>query len=213
MAVIVVYDPSDPDVPNRVTKHIQSAHTPDYDSETNKLTNPDLSALSSVPVHHRKYDGTSAIVEMSQAEKDALVVLITSHGVSSGLVDTEIVITEDTTWQNLGGRVTNLASLMFLKFGHTDMSRAFARVPFRVKSDGAGAEIRLISVEEDGTITSLLATAHDVGDTLDAWKYHVFTTDVVPSSFYRLYCLQGRLNGATSATIGQVAMTLLDVGP
>ena len=72
MANIVVYNPSDPDVPNRVTKYHKSANTPDYNGEPNKLVNPDLAGVSGVNQLYWKYDGVSAIVEMSQGEKDTL---------------------------------------------------------------------------------------------------------------------------------------------
>lgn len=78
MAVIVVYNPSDPDIPNVVTEFNKSAHSPDYSGESNKLTDPDLTLLWTapdtfiVPLKHWKYDGTSDIVEMSQGEKDII---------------------------------------------------------------------------------------------------------------------------------------------
>lgn len=71
MSQIVVYDPNDPVVPNRVTAYAASANTPEYDSEPNKLVNPDLSALSGVIVKFWKRVGLT-VVEMSQAEKDAI---------------------------------------------------------------------------------------------------------------------------------------------
>ncbi len=77
MANVIVYDPSDPDVANRVTGFYPSIHSPDYDAESNKLVNPDLSAVWTapgtfvVPQKYWKYDGET-VVEMSAAEKDAV---------------------------------------------------------------------------------------------------------------------------------------------
>ncbi len=76
MANVIVYDPSDPDVANRVTEFHPSVHSPDYDAETNKLINPDLSALWTapntfiVPREHWKWNGGELVVEMTSAEKD-----------------------------------------------------------------------------------------------------------------------------------------------
>jgi len=70
MAAIVVYDPLDAAVPNRVTLYLKSAHTPDFDAEPNKLVNPDLSGVAAVPRRYWKYDGVSEIVEMTVGEKE-----------------------------------------------------------------------------------------------------------------------------------------------
>lgn len=79
MASIVIYDPIDPIVANRVITYLSSVHTPNYDGETNKVVNPDLTALVAVHQRYWKYDGISAIVEMIQAEKDAVDSPLTTH--------------------------------------------------------------------------------------------------------------------------------------
>lgn len=73
MAAIVIYDPVDVVVPDRVTAYFPSANTPSFDSEPNKLVNPDVSTLVSggVPVGFWKRSG-STVIEMSQGEKDAI---------------------------------------------------------------------------------------------------------------------------------------------
>lgn len=70
MSNIAIYDPNDATVAGRVTSYVKSANTPDYDGESNKVVNPDLSALSSVPQKHWKHSAGS-IVEMSATEKEA----------------------------------------------------------------------------------------------------------------------------------------------
>ena len=76
MSIIVTYDSTDPLLANRVKDFNSSANVPDYDGVTEKLIDPDLSSLwiygtgFTVPLQYWKYDGVSAIVEMSQAEKD-----------------------------------------------------------------------------------------------------------------------------------------------
>lgn len=79
MATIVVYDPNDSKVANRVTKFDKSAHAPDYNTEANKTVNSDLSALWTkatdtfiVPQRYWKWGGGNTIVEMVQGEKDII---------------------------------------------------------------------------------------------------------------------------------------------
>ena len=71
MATIVVYDPADPTVAGRVTAYAQSANTPDYDGEANKLVNPSLAGVAGVAQKYWKHD-TGAVVEMSAGEKASL---------------------------------------------------------------------------------------------------------------------------------------------
>lgn len=71
MARIVIYDPTDSAVANRVTRYLLSAHTPSFDGEPNKLVNPDLANVALVPQKHWKHDGAGAVVSMTQTEKDA----------------------------------------------------------------------------------------------------------------------------------------------
>lgn len=71
MSQVVIFDPNDPTVANRATQYLPSANTPDYSGNANALINPDLSALVGVIVKHWKRSGSS-VVEMSQAEKDAI---------------------------------------------------------------------------------------------------------------------------------------------
>lgn len=68
MATIVLYDPTDTDVPNRVTHLLTSVHTPDYSGVTDKLVNPDLSSVVGQPTKYWKRDGTDVVL-MSGAEQ------------------------------------------------------------------------------------------------------------------------------------------------
>jgi len=70
MADVIQYDPLDSDVPGRVTKHFRSVHTPDYQSLSDTLINPDLTSLS-VPLKHWKESG-GVVVEMTTAEKETV---------------------------------------------------------------------------------------------------------------------------------------------
>lgn len=68
MSNIVIYDPDDSAVPNRVTRYLKSVHTPDWESVDSVIINPDLSGVASVPQMYWK-ESSGAIVEMSNAEK------------------------------------------------------------------------------------------------------------------------------------------------
>ena len=78
MSNIVLYDPDNVTVPRCVTQYLKSVNTPDYDGVTDKVVNPDLSAVSAVAQKYWK-ESTGSIVEMSQAEKDAIDALTPSE--------------------------------------------------------------------------------------------------------------------------------------
>lgn len=65
MANIAIFEP------NKIPQYLQSANTPDYESNPNAIINPDLTSVANVPTHYWKRDGDN-IVEMTQAEKDAV---------------------------------------------------------------------------------------------------------------------------------------------
>ena len=56
---------------NGIYQFVRSVHTPDYTSADWEI-NPDISGVSGVSTNYWKYDGTNVVVEMSQAEKDAV---------------------------------------------------------------------------------------------------------------------------------------------
>lgn len=57
---------------NRTSKQYRtSVHTPDF-PDTDWVINPDISALGSVPAKHWKINPDDTVVEMTQAEKDAV---------------------------------------------------------------------------------------------------------------------------------------------
>lgn len=97
MASVVIYDPADPVVANRVTQYLPSANTPDYSGNPNTLINPDLSAVSGVAVQFWKYDGVSDIVPMSAPEQNLIGFVPASTFYDS--MDNEISTTS-LTYQN-----------------------------------------------------------------------------------------------------------------
>ena len=69
---IVIVDPLDATVPDRAIAFYGSAHTPNFEGNPDAVINPDLTLLKGiVPWGYWKRSG-GVIVEMSQAEKDAL---------------------------------------------------------------------------------------------------------------------------------------------
>lgn len=67
MANVAIYDEEN----DRIIDYKKSVNTPDYQNRADVLINPDVSALAGVPIKYWKHLG-GAVVEMSQAEKDAL---------------------------------------------------------------------------------------------------------------------------------------------
>ena len=63
---------------NGIFQYVESVHTPDYPTADWAL-DPDVSGLSAVPRNHWKWDG-AAVVEMSQAEKDAVDAALAESG-------------------------------------------------------------------------------------------------------------------------------------
>lgn len=57
---------------NQVSFYHKSAHTPDFAGNPNCEINPDLSSVTGVPRKYWKKNLFGSIVEMSQAEKDAV---------------------------------------------------------------------------------------------------------------------------------------------
>ena len=71
MASIIIYDPENTFVANRVVLYDESANTALFDSEPNKIINPDISAVSTVEEKYWKVD-TGNVVEMTAEEKVAI---------------------------------------------------------------------------------------------------------------------------------------------
>lgn len=65
MATVAIFKPS------KTPQYLQSVNTPDYEGDPDVIVEPDISSVSSVPLKYWKRVG-DAIVEMSQAEKDAI---------------------------------------------------------------------------------------------------------------------------------------------
>jgi hypothetical protein len=175
-------------------------------------------AASSITVNlimiEAKEDGSVDLyheTEPTTSEKTTLDSLIASHDgqpfpkfrylAPTKLVDNEINVTENTNWQDLGAIVTTLGGFI------SDVSKAWGRVVGDVKTDGSGAELRVIR-ESDGAV--LMAAAHSVGDTSAAWVHAQFWVTQNQPADTDCFILQGRLNGATSFKVRYMSMSLLE---
>lgn len=123
---------------------------------------------------------------------------------ASKLVEGEVVITQDATWQLLGGVITQPA------FFTSNLAAVIGRVSAGVKTSGTTIQLKV--TEDDGTTEADLVTApQTIPDTAGAWQNHNFSTDVAPRIGNNTYCLWGRLNGSASASVRFVSMSLLEV--
>jgi len=57
---------------NKTPEYLRSVNTPEYSSDPDVLVNPDISSVENVPLRYWKRVGDT-IVEMTQAEKDAVI--------------------------------------------------------------------------------------------------------------------------------------------
>jgi hypothetical protein len=123
---------------------------------------------------------------------------------SNHLCNSEVAVTEDATWQVIGGVVSSVGVVVF------DRTKAKGRLVCGVKTSGTQVEMR-ITEDKNGSVVVLNTSVYQVADTSDAWVNIGFNTDVVPRAGRNTYRLEARLNGATSATIRYAALTLLEV--
>ena len=65
---ILIYNPNDSIVSNKVTAYLRSVHTPNYNLIKNKIINPDLSNVLNVNIKYWKISNEQ-VVEMSITEK------------------------------------------------------------------------------------------------------------------------------------------------
>lgn len=154
--------------------------------------------------------------EPSAADKTAIDNAVAAHdGVpplslefiaSSKLVAVEQAITETTNWQVLGGVVTNPG------FFEPVLQKVVGRLVGGFKTDGDGAEVRLVEEKVGESDVVMHSSSWLLGDTEDAWGPNQFNTSVAPRSGENTFRLEGRLNGATSASLRFVSLTLLRVG-
>jgi len=118
---------------------------------------------------------------------------------ASKLVEGDLAITEDASWQCLGGAVTTP------DFFSSNIAAMIGRITGRYKTDGSTVELRMV---EDGT-TALGTTT--LPDTASAWATMQWMASTAPSAGTHEYTLEGRLNGSTSASVKFCSVSLLEV--
>ena len=97
---VVIFDPNDPDVPNRVTAFSRSVPHDQFVSRNDTVMNPNVSGLLGVvPVRHWKVTLPSTVLEMTQAEKDLID--------ADGILDAQRRATLRTRLNTLNQRLTD----------------------------------------------------------------------------------------------------------
>ena len=149
-------------------------------------------------------------VALTPSEKTVLDGVIAAHtGVqapyvvfhaSSKFVEGNAPITSTTAWETLGGVVFNPSF-----FVETDISNVFGTAEGRNEATGAGAELRIL---EDGVV--ITTVSYSVPDTGGVPANFEFYTDVPPTAGQHVYELQGRLNGAASASVTYVTLSVME---
>lgn len=214
-----------------VTKYAKSITThftgltesnPNSDSLTNEIDDSDIAtSLSYIDVTGDDVD-IWFVDALSAGDQTILGTVVAAHtGVppnrvilieSNQLVGDATSITEDQTWQEVGGQPTNIDDLLTASgFLTSDKQYSIGRITCEIKVSGTGAELKI--VECAASETDMMSSAEAVADTSEDWVIKKFITNVTPSLGDACYCLRGRLNGATSMEIRRAALTMLYIGP
>lgn len=152
--------------------------------------------------------GVKFAAELDAAQKAALDAIVAAHSgapvpvptfrASSTLIGLESEISAVGGFEVLGGVVTTP------DFFSPNLAALVSRIVGEYNAIGTGAELRV--VEDGGTVLGSL----ELAEAADWTKMQWFTT-TPPSAGTHHYTLEGRLNGATSASVRFVSMTLLEL--
>lgn len=145
------------------------------------LTNAQKSSLDNVVATHTGQSPTSTIF----------------HASSKFVEGSADVTAED--WETVGGVVTTPA------FFANTLENCFSQATGSYKTSGPGAQLR---VTEDGSPMMDPFTMNDTGSQSVVFEFQ--TTTPPTAGGPHLYELQARLNGAASATLSFVSMSLLE---
>lgn len=110
-------------------------------------------------------------------------------------------ITSPTEWEDIGGAVTNIS------FFVADASKAWGRFSGDVKTNGAGAKLRVIR-QSDGLVCS---ADIPIPDTEGEWAIVSFWANQNQPANPDRFVLQGYLNGATSFEVRDYAVSLMEL--
>lgn len=145
--------------------------------------------------------------DLESGEQTALNALVAAHDgspptqvrfhASSTILHAEENVTES-DWATLGGVVTTP------EFFCPSVACLKARIVGSYNTDGEGAELRVV---EDGT--TVLGT-FELPNSSQAWAQMQWFTSNSPTAGTHEYTIEAKLNGATSAKIRFVSMSLLE---
>jgi len=123
--------------------------------------------------------------------------------IATSLVATKKDILLDAEWDPIGGVSVNAS------FYIPDLTRSFAIVQFEHKAVGTQAQLRLVEIDANDNVR-VLGGPYDIAPSAK-WKTSKFQTDQVPGTGDKTYELQGRLNGATSASVRYGSVVLIEL--
>lgn len=162
---------------------------------------PAFQGLIAVYFANEVSDADKAIVDAAIAAHQGKTEL-TFKATATLVPAAEVAITEDLSWQTIGGVVSNI------QFFIPNLAKALGRVQGVAKAVGTTVELRI--VERDPTDGSEIVIAQTILPAVATFQAFAFSTDVAPRPGTMEFRLEGRLNGATSAALGFVSMTLLE---
>ena len=151
---------------------------------------------------------------LSAGEETALDAVVTAHVknaanyISHGALSVCAGVCQlpaGATFEDLGG------VLVKVDFAIADLTKALGQANMVVEATGTGAELRI--VERLGTDLSdevVIAAAQAIADSSGARSVAVLNTDTLLRGGRNEYVLQGRLNGATSASISSAVLIVLE---
>ncbi len=124
------------------------------------------------------------------------------------LLRSSFVITSDAPWEAVAGFVTKPS------FFIPGISACSLRISADVKTTGATAQLQVTEDDRGAgsppAIVNLTSTPVVLPSTASNWQTIEFDTDVAPRAFKSVYCLEGRLNGATAAEIRFCSVSVLE---
>jgi hypothetical protein len=121
----------------------------------------------------------------------------------SKLIMDSKVVTEDQTWETMGGTVTNLQAFM------PDVTKAWGRLVGQCLVVGTGAQLRVIRDSDD----AVCGGPFSVADSAGAWAFLNDWVNQNQPEGYDCYLLQARLNGATSMEMRYFTVSLFQKSP
>jgi hypothetical protein len=122
---------------------------------------------------------------------------------SNKLIENIKDVTEDETWETVGGTVTTLAAFI------PDVTKAWGRLIGQCMASGTGAQVRIIR-DSDGVVCG---GPYEVADTSSAWADLQEWVNQNQPPNTDCYLLQARLNGATSLQMRYFTISLFEKHP